>query len=1159
MDIQGDEPIGRAVARSTGADVLARLASHERGRSPAEPGREGEVMAEAEMPRKRRRWSRWVVLVLALLIVTGAALFGHRWLRRRRWLPYVRGQMLLVDGRPAEAMHELRKALERDPTNTDAFSLLVESLASLNDYDAAQAEIGNAAQFGISKHQSGVLEAHLLFMKAKHRLQTAGKHDLALCDSVLEAELRPAISLLEEHAEGADDPGRAYDLLGDVRILTQQVLADKEDRVEERRGLALNLDNPEEAASRARQMEGLRGEASTNIKEALAAYERAIELAPDLDEPRLTLAGLAVAQWVPDTARVEALLAPLLKKEPGHLLARLTLASAERRVGRYPEATAHLDAIEKGADDARLLLVRTRILVDQEQWAEALPLARRLAEREPNIPRAMLFQAKLLYATALHRLGDSAEAAAMLQPLASALEQSGASWPELNCILCEALLATGNLEQARAAFRRADRRDVKAQVSDFRALLDLVKALCDARLALARNADLGAKYPAEAAEEAAQVLALKPGERELFDLAMATEARASEAALAAATQAVEKAEGRTEDRAVRLARATEQLEATKKEHLTATEDLVLRHASGLLREGDLQSALEFCEEQLQDAPGPEWGPRVRLVKARMLARAGSFREAIAAYEDVRQGSSDLQPALELAALQLGIGHVAEARALYEEIVSNHPANTRALAGLVAVMVRQGDLGEARSLLAGAEREVGSEAVQGFLMELALKEGRMDEAAELAKSLAAASPDEPRLAIILAHVMWEAGRLDEARQAFDDALAKWPDDVPAYRRGLLDLQQDRPADAIELYKQAQEKLPAAAQPAVTVNLALALQADGQVAEAAEQLTELTEDERVGRAHGSLLHWFVAVLAASQGDLAAASEANGRINQIELGSPQERQALLRRLVALPATRRQQAAVALNKMVAFNGAMCVRAALEEVERLAELFPEEPLTECWRGAALDRQGRHEEAVAIYEKAIEAHPDLLSAYRLLANSHAGAGDADAAAATLEGALQHAQPRQAAAMQLRLGELRQTLGQTELAIAAYQAAADEPALAPAALNNMAYLIVNEQGVAQGALVLAQRALALGGERPETLDTLGWIHLQIGDIAQALSYLERAKSGLPGMPAVRYHLGMAYLQAGDLEKARAELQEALTISPTFPEAQQARAALAGISP
>jgi len=1106
------------------------------------------------MPEKRRRWSRWVALLLALLIVAGAVLFGHSRLRRRRWLPYVRGQMLLVDGRPAEAIHELRKALERDPTNADAFSMLVESLASLNDYDAAQAEIGNAAQFGIGKHQSAVLEAHLLFMKATHRLQTAGKGDLALFDSVLVDELRPAISLLEEHAEDSDDPGRACSLLGDVRMLTRQVLAFKKARVDERRQLAIDLDNPEEEANRVQELKGLRGEAGTNMKKAIAAYERAIELAPDLAEPRLALAGLAVAEWVPDAARAEALLAPLLEKEPGHLLARLTLASADRRLGRYPEATEHLDAIENGADDARVLLVRTRILVDQEKWTEALPLARRLTEREPNSP-----QAKLLYATALHRLGHSAEATTVLQPLASSVEQSGGSWPELNCILCEALLATGNLEQARAAFKRAHRKDVKVQVFDFRARQDLIKALYDARLALARNAALGAKYPAEAAEDAAQALALNPGERELFDLAMATEARAAEAALAAATRAVEEAEGRTEDRAVRLARATEQLEATKREHLTATEELVLRHAGGLLRQGHLQSALELCEEQLQKAPGPEWGPRVRLVKARMLARAGSFREAIAAYEDMRQDSNDLRPALELAALQLGIGHLAEARAIYEEIVSHDPADTRALAGLVAVMVRQGDLDEARSLLAGAEREVGSEAVQRLLMELALKEGRIDEAAELAKSLGAAKPNEPRPAIILAHVMWEAGRLDEARQAFNDALAKWPDYVPAYRRGLLDLQQDLPARAIELYRQAHEKLPAAAQVAIAVNLALALQADGQVAEAADELTRLTRNALVEKTHGSLLHWFAAVLAAGQGDLAAASQANGQVTQLELGSPQEREALLRRLAALPADRRQQAAVALNKMVAFNGAMCVRAALAEVERLAELFPGEPLTECWHAAAVEKQGQHAEAIAVYKKAIEAHPDLISAYRLLAISQARAGDTDAAVATLEGGLLHAQPREAAAMQLRLGELRQTLGQTELAIAAYQAAADEPALAPVALNNMAYLIVNEQGDAQTALVLAQRALELGGERPETLDTLGWIHLQIGDVAQALSHLERAKSGLPGMPTVRYHLGMAYLQAGQREKARAELQEALTLSRTFPEAQQTRAALAGLSP
>jgi predicted Zn-dependent protease len=75
-----------------------------------------------------------------------------------------------------------------------------------------------------------------------------------------------------------------------------------------------------------------------------------------------------------------------------------------------------------------------------------------------------------------------------------------------------------------------------------------------------------------------------------------------------------------------------------------------------------------------------------------------------------------------------------------------------------------------------------------------------------------------------------------------------------------------------------------------------------------------------------------------------------------------------------------------------------------------------------------------------------------------------------------------------------------------------------------------------------------------LDTLGWVHYQRGEYADAVTALEAALAREPDSPSVRYRLGRALQQAGNPTRAKQMLQSAIAAG-SFPEAEDARRQLA----
>lgn len=95
-----------------------------------------------------------------------------------------------------------------------------------------------------------------------------------------------------------------------------------------------------------------------------------------------------------------------------------------------------------------------------------------------------------------------------------------------------------------------------------------------------------------------------------------------------------------------------------------------------------------------------------------------------------------------------------------------------------------------------------------------------------------------------------------------------------------------------------------------------------------------------------------------------------------------------------------------------------------------------------------------------------------------------------------------------------------------------------ALNNLSFQIVeNDQSpkALQEALTLAHRAQAIAPNKPELLDTLGWIYFLQNDIDRAISHLEKAYAQ-GKTPIIGLHLAEAYWQKGDRVTAEKILRD-----------------------
>ncbi|MET0013836.1 MAG: tetratricopeptide repeat protein [Sedimenticola sp.] len=98
-----------------------------------------------------------------------------------------------------------------------------------------------------------------------------------------------------------------------------------------------------------------------------------------------------------------------------------------------------------------------------------------------------------------------------------------------------------------------------------------------------------------------------------------------------------------------------------------------------------------------------------------------------------------------------------------------------------------------------------------------------------------------------------------------------------------------------------------------------------------------------------------------------------------------------------------------------------------------------------------------------------------------------------------------------------------------------------ALNALGYTLTDQTSRHDEAFKLISRALKLKPDAPAILDSMGWVHFRLGNLEQALDYLERAMKALPDSE-IAAHLGEVLWVTGERARARKVWQEALESDP-----------------
>lgn len=94
------------------------------------------------------------------------------------------------------------------------------------------------------------------------------------------------------------------------------------------------------------------------------------------------------------------------------------------------------------------------------------------------------------------------------------------------------------------------------------------------------------------------------------------------------------------------------------------------------------------------------------------------------------------------------------------------------------------------------------------------------------------------------------------------------------------------------------------------------------------------------------------------------------------------------------------------------------------------------------------------------------------------------------------------------------------------------------LNYLGYMLAERGRKLPEALTFIERAIAVAGENPAYLDSLGWTYYRMSRFADAIAPLERAAKGAPDVSVIQDHLGDAYAKVGRHREAGEAFDRAL---------------------
>jgi len=553
--------------------------------------------------------------------------------------------------------------------------------------------------------------------------------------------------------------------------------------------------------------------------------------------------------------------------------------------------------------------------------------------------------------------------------------------------------------------------------------------------------------------------------------------------------------------------------------------------SGFLQYYSLDQALAAVDKAIEIAPEYPEGYRA---KARYLARQERWGEVI----ELMQSYLDFDPEdaasaeKDLILYMIRDGRTDEAQRRIDRILTEDPTDPKALTLKGILARRQGELDRAEALFNRAiELNPDSPLPLRYRTRLYLARGQLSEARDDLQKAWQLEGDAT-LGVQLAQVYERLDQLQAAENVYKDILAEYPRQQEA-TRGLLGLylrqsdwdqlseglgqakktfpddptwwvyegsmwrRRERPGRQLEAYRQAMQRAGKA--PSVVRGYLGALLQNRAYEELQQTAASYVDDPDLG-----------AVVRAYQG---AALVGSGQV--------QEGENLLAEAV------REVDEEQLSSVVAVIGTTYdpVQAA-QKFDQWADARNNDwlayyHLADMYKKSQA-RTGRNffSEVVAAYEKALELAPDAAS-------------------------------KVSVQMQLALAHVAR--GQWTEAENCYLAILEADPRNMDALNNLAYIYVDQLERPEQAREYAQRAFEIQPGNHNVVDTYGWTLAKLGEYDEARRQLLHSLR-LREMPESRYHLGWVYEKLGQLGQAEYQYERAAEMLRQRPSQDPVRQAV-----
>ncbi|MBI5259473.1 MAG: PEP-CTERM system TPR-repeat protein PrsT [Burkholderiales bacterium] len=600
-----------------------------------------------------------------------------------------------------------------------------------------------------------------------------------------------------------------------------------------------------------------------------------------------------------------------------------------------------------------------------------------------------------------------------------------------------------------------------------------------------------------------------------------------------------------------------------------------------LQLGALQQAETLLGKAVQLAPN---APEARRLLADTFLRLRQPEKALSTLRPMLESPTVSPQVLALAAqAHMANGDTKTAESLFARASKLKPDDKRLSA---AVALTQLAKGNSEAAFGDLERIAATD--DGRSIDMALISARMqrkefDAALKAIDALEKKQADSPVPAQLRGRVYIAKQDLDNARKAFEQALAKDPKYLPA-AAGLasIDMQQKKPDDAQARFQSILKQDPKNTQ----ALLALAELKARSGANQAE-ITKLFADAvaanptdiqaRVAQIdHLASLRDTKGALAAAQAAVAAVpnnAELLDRLGRTQLAAGEREQALST-YGKLSSMRPDAAVGPMGTAAAHMAAKDLESAARSVRQALEREPDSLAAHRMAIYLAWQQQKPQEAIAAARRLQERRPDdgagFISEGEVeMAQKHwdpAAAAfrkaltktEASLAATKLHQTLLQAQ-RGAEAAKFAEGWVKQhpddvsflfylgdaALGSSDLVLAEarYLEVLKRQPENALALNNVAWLKMRLKK--PGALEYAERAVKIAPGRPPLMDTLALVLSAEGQHAKAIEVQKKVVADMPKVSGFRFNLAKIYIAAGDKPKARAELQELAKLGKEFP--------------